>query len=238
MKIKDVIKKVAVMLQLNNVEEADFEPDVNETTQTEEVETQETETTQETISETTSEETTETETTSEETTETTSEQEQTETSVFDTFDTQTKRDINLIISCINSVVCEIATEHLFLKETESIEVGGGEFELANLSKSFHKLVKVNTTKKYSVKNEKLYIQDGRYDVTYYYIPDEYGFEDEITEFSGRLSIYALCFGVAGEYCLISGNYSESEMWNSRFESAMQSAKRGVKIPNLKERKWL
>ena len=156
----------------------------------------------------------------------------------DSFDTQTQKDINLIVSCINEVLCDIATDHLPLKKTETISVSGGVYQLSNLSNTFHKLIEAKTNKPYKVELENLYIENGTYEITYSFLPDIYEFGDTIENFDTRLTMYALCFGVAAEYCLISGNYNESEMWNSRFESAMQIAKRKNGLTKLKERRWI
>lgn len=156
----------------------------------------------------------------------------------DSFDAQTQRDINLIISCINEVLCDIATDYLPLKKTEIINVSDGVYQLSNLSNTFHKLISVNTKKPYTVKSENLIIESGTYELTYSFLPEIFEFGDTIEDFDTRLTLYALCFGVAAEYCLISGNYNESEMWNSRFENAMQIARRKIGLAKLKERRWI
>jgi hypothetical protein len=157
---------------------------------------------------------------------------------IESLEVQTQKDINLLLSCINEVLCDIATDHLPLKATDQITVTENQFSLNLLSNSFHKLISINTSKDYSIRQEILKIENGTYQLTYNYLPEIYQIGDTITDCDKRLTIYALSFGVAAEYCLISGNYSESEMWNSRFDSAMQIAKRNSKMPKLKERRWI
>ena len=152
-------------------------------------------------------------------------------------DTQTVRDINLILSCINEVLCDISTDYLPLKASEEITVLNGEFSLSGLSQDFHKLISISPNLPHVIRQNTLYVDSGTYSVEYQYLPEVYEVGDTIEDFDTRLTIYALSFGVAAEFCLISGNYSESEMWNSRFESAMQVAKRR-NLVNLKGRKWL
>lgn len=158
---------------------------------------------------------------------------------FDNLDLQTKKDINLILSSVNEVLCDIATDYLFLQKEETIEVSEGSFSFSNLSKAFYKFVSIDTTKDYKIDFETLIIEDGTYNIKYQYLPDIYKLTDTITGFE-RLTQYALCYGIAEEFCLISGNYSESEMWHSKFENAMLVAKRPVnaKVKTLKQRRWI
>ena len=156
----------------------------------------------------------------------------------DSFDSQTQKDINLIISSTNEVLCEVATDFLPLKTKETVTVANGCFDLTTLTHDFHKLVEVDTSESYYVLRENLYIKDGTYDVTYTYLPEIYELNDEIEDIDLRLTLFALSYGVAAEYCLISGNYSESELWASRFNDAMRVATRNTKIPKLKERRWI
>jgi len=159
-------------------------------------------------------------------------------SSIESLDTQTQRDINLILSCANEVLSDIATDHLPLKYTEEITVSGGQYSLSSLSKTFHKLVSIATTEDYSIELDTLNIKSGKYKITYTYLPEIYEIGDDIDDCDCRVTLYSLCFGISAEYCLICGNYSESEMWNSRFENAIQIAKRSAKMPKLKERRWI
>ena len=156
----------------------------------------------------------------------------------DNFDTQTQKDLNLLISSTNEVLCDIATDYLPLKAEESVTVSGNSFDLTTLSHTFHKLTRVNTKEPYKVLRETLFIKDGTYDLEYTYLPEIYELGDEIEDIDPRLTLFALSYGVSAEYCLISGNYSESELWLSRFEDAMRVATRSAKIPTLKERRWI
>ena len=158
---------------------------------------------------------------------------------FDNLDSQTKKDINLILSSVNEVLCDIATDYLTLQKEEEIEVSGGSFDFSDLSEAFYKFDGIDTTKDYKIDFESLTIEDGTYKVKYQYLPEIYELGDTISGFE-RLTIYALCYGVAEEFCLISGNYSESEMWQNKFQNAMCVAKKPVnaKVRTLKQRRWI
>ena len=152
-------------------------------------------------------------------------------------DSQTKKDINLILSCINEVLCDVATDFLPIKKTVQIQVENNSFDLSSLP-NFHKLIKVFTTNQYSVNLETLSIPSGSYKITYQKLPDECALDGQISDFLPNLTIYALSYGVASQYCTISGNYSEAEMWHNKFADAMQVATRKSFLPQLKQRRWL
>lgn len=158
---------------------------------------------------------------------------------FDNLDAQTKKDINLILSSINEVLCDIATDYIFLEKEETIQVSNGSFSFSGLQEAFYKLIDVETQKDYKLGFETLEIENGDYKIKYQYLPKIYQLADTISGFE-RLTVYALCYGVAEEYCLISGNYSESEMWHSKFQNAMMIASKpnDVKVRTLKQRRWI
>lgn len=181
MKVKDVIKQVAILLQLQNLVDANLDD-------------------------------------------------------YDNLEEQTKKDANLIISSLNEVLCDISIDFITLVNEETIIVENGEFELSTLEKDLHKIISINTESEYFTAENKLHIKDGSYLVKYSYLPDIKTIGSEIIEFE-KLTIYALSYGVASEYCLICGNYSESEMWNSKFLKSMQSLTTKVGVFNLKSRRY-
>ncbi|MGN1222383.1 MAG: hypothetical protein ACI4TT_04040 [Christensenellales bacterium] len=182
MSVKEVIKQVAILLQLNNLIDANLDD-------------------------------------------------------YENLDSQTKKDINIVVSCINEVLCDISTDYLMLETTETIEVKEGTFDLANLSKVFYKMISFVPLNEYKIEYNNLLVKDGKYKITYNYLPEIVGLDDNIV-YDNRSTIYGLCYGVAKEYCLVCGNYSESEMWESKFISAMQIAVRKSGTVFLKQRRWI
>ena len=156
---------------------------------------------------------------------------------FENLDIQTKKDINLLISSANEVLSDIATEYLPLVSTEKITVKNGKFDLQTLSKQFYKMVDFSNGAYYKKDLDELFANDGDYNITYKYLPSELTIENPEINFDERLTVYALSYGVAREYCMILGNYSESEMWDSKFKNAMQVATRKKDIVKLKIKRW-
>lgn len=156
---------------------------------------------------------------------------------FNNLDDQTKRDINVIVSCINEVLCDISTDYLLLETTEDINVENEIFDLSNLQKVFYKVVKFDNTTEYKITYNNLQTKNGKHIITYNYLPEIVNLNSEIN-YDSRLTLYGLCYGVAKEYCLVCGNYAESEMWESKFNNAMQIAKRKSGSVSLKSRRWI
>jgi hypothetical protein len=150
------------------------------------------------------------------------------------FDDQTRRDVNLIVSSLNEVLSDIATDYLPQTETEKIDVQNGEFDLDNLSKPFYKLIKFDG--EYVLKLNKLQAKSGVHIITYSHLPNIVELDDEFS-CDSRLTIQAISYGIAKEYCLICGSYDESALWESKFKNAMQVAIKKQSVVELKHRRW-
>ena len=152
-------------------------------------------------------------------------------------DDLTKRDVNLIVSCLNQTLTTIATEYVELLTSENITVQNGQFNLDDLEKKCYKIKKVGNFEKFEIVGNKLKLDDGNYDIIYSYFPEELELDDEF-DFYENLSKYAICYGICSEYCLILGDFSQSETWESKFENAMEMAKSQLKVVSIKSRRWL
>ena len=156
---------------------------------------------------------------------------------FDGLGESLQKDINLIVSCLNETLSDIATEYINLTNTEKIEVKNGVFDTKNLSKKLHKAKKLGNNQKFSIVADTLFADDGTYDFVYDYLPDEVDLDGEFFDFVG-LPKYAIAYSVCSEYCLILGSFSESEMWESRFENLMKSCTSNLKVFAPKNKRWL
>lgn len=155
---------------------------------------------------------------------------------FDNLDAQTKKDVNLVVSCLNEVCSDIASDFLLLKKSEDIEVANGEFDIQNLTQSLYKIISFDD--KYSIFENKILSSNGNHKISYYYLPPIFELNSDILCFDSRLTIFALSYGVSAELCLVTSNYSESEMWNSKFQNSMNILRRKASNLELKTRRWL
>lgn len=153
---------------------------------------------------------------------------------FDSIDSVTQKDVNLIVSSANEVINEIATEYLPLVTTQTITVSKGVFDLQTLSKPLFKIIKLSGGV-FRRELDKIYLSDGQYQITYSYLPQQVSLDAPEIQLQ-NISIYALSYGVAREYCIISGNYSEAELWDSKFKEVMKLSKQ-KSVATLKVRRW-
>ena len=151
-------------------------------------------------------------------------------------DDLTERDVNLIVNCLNQTLTTIATEYIELLTSENITVVNGEFDLDDLEKNFYKIKRVENNEKFEIVDNKLRLNNGNYKIIYSYYPEELELNDEF-DFYENLSKYAICYGICSQYCLILGDFAQSETWESKFENAMEMAKSQLKVMSIKNRRW-
>ena len=151
-------------------------------------------------------------------------------------DSVIQRDIDLIVKCLNQVLTRIATEEIELLKIETINVSNGQFDLDGLDEQFCKIKRLGDNKKFKVVGTKLIAEDGEYELLYSYIPEEIDFDDDI-EIYQNLSKYVLIYGICSEFLMIMGDFSQSEIYESKFEVAIESVKRDLKVVNPKQRRW-
>ena len=77
------------------------------------------------------------------------------------------------------------------------------------------------------------------EIFYRYQPDEISsLEDELENFSNKVTEKIFAFGVAMEYCFIQGLYDDAQIWEKRFKDALlirASKKSNMKLP---ARRWI
>lgn len=151
-------------------------------------------------------------------------------------DSTTQRDIDLIVKCLNLVLHRIATEYVELLKKEPIMVSNGAFDLTMLDEKIYKVKKVVGCEKYQVVNDKLFAENGNYEIVYSYFPEKLDFDDTL-EYFENLSQFAIYYGICSEFLMILGDFSQSEIWESKFENAMEMAKTDLKVVNVKHKRW-
>jgi len=151
-------------------------------------------------------------------------------------DSTTQRDIDLIVSCLNQVLNRIATEYIELLKKETITIENGTFDLSALDEKYFKVKKLGKGQKYKIADGNLLTESGEYEIVYSYLPEEVDFDDEFDYFD-NLSKFAIYYGICSEFLMILGDFSQSEIWESKFENAMDIAKSSPRVVDIKQKRW-
>lgn len=141
--------------------------------------------------------------------------------------------LSLLILSFNNVVTEIAEEYVPFEKSESIFSIGGMIPFYSFSEKVYKVKSILNDKGKKVKftmGQKGVFVDGdqrSYTVNYTYIPKSVGYGESV-DLPSHISERTISYGVAGEYAMIAGRYDDCVNYDTRFNSAINSAKRDIR----------
>lgn len=162
----------------------------------------------------------------------------------DTVDTQTQKEFEIFLKCLNLVYTEISTDYLPILEKQRVLVENGKVYLDDISESIKDIVSVKLASneknvKYTLFSNYIEVGAGGYvDIVYSIYPTALTLTSDIDSFGGKVSEKCLALGTASEYCYINGFYDEAEIWDNRFKDSLQIACRKKSEIILPKRRWL
>lgn len=139
-------------------------------------------------------------------------------------DAETAREIALLTRCGNLVLHEIASEYIPLRVSERVTVRNKRFDYSALSRKAVDIYSVKRAGK-SVPFRQFYDSftvgsDGDYTVEYSFEPLRLDLGG-VSEFAGnKPSARTVAYGIACEYCLISGMSDEAVLWDKRYKDSL------------------
>jgi len=155
---------------------------------------------------------------------------------------QTNKNLNLLLRCLNLVYNEIATEYIPLKHSEYITVTNEKFDYINLNKNIVDVLSLvttdNKTAKYKTYPTHLKLRNGDYNIEYSYLPVKVTLEESTENFANKITERIFAYGVASEYCVISGLYDEASLWQKRFKDSVLISSRKKTELVMPARRWL
>ncbi|MEG1528005.1 MAG: hypothetical protein RR248_04050 [Clostridia bacterium] len=144
-----------------------------------------------------------------------------------------QKPLSLLCECANLTLAEIACDYIQLCYKEVI-VSNGIIDYKAFTKDVLSVLRIEDNKqkikfRYTssgVETDK----GGKFEVIYTYKPKKCGFLDEV-EKSVAITDRLIAYGIASEYCLLSGMYDEASIWDKRYKDALRcSARKGeIKI---------
>ena len=140
---------------------------------------------------------------------------------------QAEKDTDILVRCVNIVLGEIANEYVPLKKTAEIESDDGLIRYEDFGDVVLDILAAEdehgNNLKYSLYPDYFKVRPGKVKVEYTYLPERKKLDDEVDYKSGRVTGRIIAYGVAGEYCLINGDYEEAYMWDKRYKDGLMYA---------------
>jgi hypothetical protein len=153
-----------------------------------------------------------------------------------------KKELNMLLRCLNLVYNQIATDYIPLIKTEKITPINGEILFSDLDKKILDIKRIQD--KFGIRvNYKLYPDkiltiNGEVEITYSYEPEEItSLEMDMESFSEKLTERVMAYGVAMEYSFISGLHDDASIWETRFKDGLLIAARKKSESRLPNRRW-
>ena len=144
-----------------------------------------------------------------------------------------------IVSCINLVLNEIATEFIPNIKIEKVNVSSGKLQFSDLS---HGVIEILSVKD-SVGNELDFesfadhitlARSGMVEVRYNATPETLSYD---SEFETTIPARVLGYGVMREYYFIQTQYEDAGMWEERFKNSLQALTRKKSNTVIAWRRW-
>lgn len=139
-------------------------------------------------------------------------------------DGEASRLITALLHCFNAVEDELARGYFKLSYEEQLPAVGGKIYYTLFTKTPYKILSVTLDGEeadYKIYPEYIEAETGVYVVSYLFSPSKKSLDDA-SDFPGYpIGERMLAYGIAAEYCLISGDLEASESWESRYRAEIE-----------------
>ncbi len=156
--------------------------------------------------------------------------------------TYDESETETLLYCVNAVEDELARYYFPLKATENLSSQSGIYYFKNFAKRCIKVLSVTANGKkcgYEVFPEYLRADAEDITVEYWYSPQIKTIDGD-SEYDGvKVSENLIAKGAASEFCLIRGEMSLAELWESKYRREIDLArKNGAAFGTLPPRRWV
>lgn len=142
-------------------------------------------------------------------------------------DEEVSRLVTALLHCFNAVEDELARGYFKLSYEEALPAVNGKMYYTLFSKTPYKILSMKRDgedaefREYKICPEYIEAEAGVYIVSYLFSPSKKTLEDS-SDFPGYpIGERMLAYGIAAEYCLISGDLEASESWESRYRAEIE-----------------
>lgn len=152
------------------------------------------------------------------------------------------KQVTDLLRCFNAVENQLALEYLPLVTEEEIQTETGAVYYSDLSRAPVRIVKITdkwgNEAPFKIFAEYVKTEPGAIKVRYTYTPKEKSLSEQ-TDFTLAVSKRLFVYGIAAEYCLSSGLFEESAVWEKKYKeaiSAVYKSRRGK--GKILSRRWV
>ena len=149
-------------------------------------------------------------------------------------------DVKNLLQCFNLVENELALDYLPLFAEEEMETDTGVIPFVSFSKRAVRIVRVmdewGNAVPFKIFPDRIQISPQRARITYTYTPEEKGLDEE-PDWQRAASVRLFALGVAAEYCLMTGQYEESAVWEKKFKDGIEAVYRATPPRAIRSRRW-
>ena len=149
--------------------------------------------------------------------------------------------VQTLMYCINATEDELARYYFPLKCTETLYSENKTFYFAGFSHTPVRILQVKSGGRdlpYELQTNCITAGADKIEITYFYAPKKKALDDE-SQFGETGDGYITALGAAAEYCLICGEASMAEVWETRYREAIDRARKtsnpGAYVP---PRRWI
>ena len=151
------------------------------------------------------------------------------------------KELELLIRCCNLVLHELSETGFPLKGNSELEVKDGKIFYGDLDRMPSEIISVRKEGK-SIPFRAYYDcitvrVSGKCEIEYTFEPKKADLGGEAEYLSSKPSARLVAYGIAREYCLISGMTDEAAMWDSRFSACLEDEATEKREKKVRARVW-
>ena len=156
-----------------------------------------------------------------------------------------KLELSSLLRCFNFVENEVALDYCALKKEETVTVTENKISYSVLSSApvnIRKVVCGGSLARFATYPAYIRLSDGwvgQACVVYDYIPSTKKTMSELSDFTeNEVSARLLAYGVAAQYCLVSGETGNAALWDKKFRDALRAKNLLRRTVSVRSRRWV
>ena len=156
-----------------------------------------------------------------------------------------KLELDSLLRAYNFVENEVALDYCALKKEETVTVSENKISYSKLSSAPVNIRKVTcggSLARFATYPAYIHLSDGwvgQASVVYDYIPSTKTTMTAVSEFTeNEISARLLAYGVAAQYCLVSGESGRAAVWDKKFRDALRAKNLLRRTISVRSRRWV